>query len=91
MQSLTQPLDEIKPNFGVRVTHMNGACNSKKGFGQISLNINNKQDFCSDAWVMPQGWDYIVAMGCPGGVKFFFEHTHVAYQLTGMMSRTECK
>ena len=36
--------------------------------------MSDKQDFCSDAWVMPKGWDR-------GAKKIFLEHGHVAYQI----------
>ena len=54
-----------------------------------------EQDFCSDAWVMPQGWNF-EAPACQrwgeGGQKFiFFKHGHVAYQIDGDDERTEYK
>ena len=52
-----------------------------------------RQDFHSDTWVMPQGWD-LVALGCPGGSKnYFFKHGHVAYQIDGddKQNRNEVK
>ena len=40
-----------------------------------------KWDFCSDAWVMPQGWD-LVEPGVPRGSKIdFFYHGHEVYQI----------
>ena len=40
-----------------------------------------RQDFNSDAWVMPQGLDFGV-LGVPRGSKnIFFKHCHVAYQI----------
>ena len=40
-------------------------------------------DFNSDAWVMPQGWDF-GALGVPtGSKKIIFKHCHVAYQIEG--------
>ena len=36
-----------------------------------------QQNFCFDAWVMPQGWD----LGAQGLI--YFEHGHVAYQIDG--------
>ena len=50
-------------------------------FLQIEDMKHIKQDFCSDAWVMPKGWDF---GGAQGGQKIiFFEHGHVAYQIDG--------
>ena len=49
-------------------------------FLQIKDTKHNKWDFCSDAWVMPQGWD----LGGPDGHKIYFsEYGHVAYQIDG--------
>ena len=31
---------------------------------------------------MPHGWD-IGALGCRGGLHFFFKHGHMAYQIDG--------
>ena len=42
----------------------------------------NEWDLCSEALVMPQGWDLGV-LGVPRGQNFFFEHGHVAYQIEG--------
>ena len=52
-----------------------------------------EQVFCSDAWVMSQGWDLMVP-GCPGGggVKNIFSNMVMWHiKLTGMIIRTECK
>ena len=40
-----------------------------------------RQDFYSDTWFIPQGWDF-GALGVPrGSEKLFFKHGHVAYQI----------
>ena len=42
-----------------------------------------RRNFNSVAWVMPQGCDF-GALGVPkGSKKFFFKHSHVAYQIDG--------
>ena len=53
-------------------------------FLQIKYIKHIEQDFCSDAWAMPQGWE-LGAPGVPrgGGVNWFSEHGHVAYQIDG--------
>ena len=38
--------------------------------------------FCSDAWIIPQGWD-LGAPGCSEGQNVFFEHFHVAHLIEG--------
>ena len=53
-------------------------------FLQIKDIRHIKWDFCSDAWVMPQGWDLgAVGLRTGGQNFFFFEHGHVAYQIDG--------
>ena len=48
-------------------------------FLQIKDIKHIEQGFCSDVWVMPQGWD-LGGPGVPrGSIKF--EHGHVAYQI----------
>ena len=52
----------------------------------LQINIKHiKRDHCSDAWVMPQGWD-LGAAGCTwgGGQNLVLEHGHVAYQIDGV-------
>ena len=46
-----------------------------------------KRDFCSDALVMPKGWD----LGAQGVEKNVFRLGHVAYQIDGddMHNRTQ--
>ena len=39
-----------------------------------------RQDFHSDHWVMPKGWDF-GALGVPRGSKK--KHGHVVYQMDG--------
>ena len=51
-------------------------CSYKKDIKQI------KQDDCSDARVMSQGWDLGAQVGAKGSI-FFFQHGHVAYQMDG--------
>ena len=60
-------------------------------FLQISYIKHIEQDFCSDAWVMPQGWD-LGAPSVPMAVKKLFSNI-VMYHiyLTGMMRGTENK
>ena len=50
-------------------------------FLQIKDIKHIKQDFCSDAWVMPQGWDLGAAGVRRGPKSFFSEHGHVAYRI----------
>ena len=51
-----------------------------------------RQDFHSDHWVMPKGWDF-GALGVPrGSKKIFFSNMVMWYiKWTGMTSRTKCK
>ena len=49
-------------------------------FIQIEDMKHIKLDFCSDAWVIPQGWDF-GAPGCLGVKCLFFKHGYVAYQI----------
>ena len=48
----------------------------------VFLQIKNmkyiERDFCSDAWVMPQGWN-LGAPGVPRWSKKIFEYGHMAY------------
>ena len=48
-----------------------------------------RRDFTSVTWVLPQGSDF-GALGVPRR-SFFSKHDHVAYQIDGDASRTECK
>ena len=61
-------------------------------FSQRKDTKHIRQDFHSDPWVMPQGWDF----GALGGAKlvknFFFSNMVMWYiKSMGMKSRTECK
>ena len=46
-------------------------------------------DFCSDTWVMPQGFDYGAAGVCRGQKISNMVKMHI--KLARMMSRIECK
>ena len=52
-------------------------------FLQIKDLKNIEWDFCSDAKVMPQGWDLGDTLVPKGSKFYFFEHGHVAYQING--------
>ena len=54
-------------------------------FLQIKYLKHIEQDICSDAWVMPQGWD----LGAQGLTFFNMVMLHI--KLTEMISKTECK
>ena len=40
-------------------------------------------DIYSDAWVMPQGWDFGALGVHRGSNNIFFKHCRVAYQIDG--------
>ena len=50
-------------------------------FNQMKDTKHISRDFNSDAWVVPQGWDF-GALGVPRE-SIFFKQCHVAYQIDG--------
>ena len=44
---------------------------------------NKSNDFCSGAWIIPQGMGLGGAEGAQGWGSFIFEHGHVEYQIGG--------
>ena len=51
-------------------------------FSQMKDIKHIRPHFDSDAWVMPQGWDF-GTLGVRRGKQFFFKHCHVAYRIDG--------
>ena len=51
-------------------------------FSQMKDTKHIRRDFYSDAWLMPQGWEF-GALGVPRGSKKIFKHGHVVYQNDG--------
>ena len=52
-------------------------------FSQIKDTKHIKPDFHSNAWVIPQGWDFGALRVPKGSKSIFFEHGHMAYQIDG--------
>ena len=75
---------QISFNFNYKVNFKDfysKLCVYSKLHSQMKDTKHIRRDFYFVAWVMPQGWDW----GClgVGGVIFFFNHGHVAYQIDG--------